>query len=122
MDGATGALISRARCPACQSQDKAVANMFTAILERGSLTKMLAALEGSDGLCFTHLRQVLGKVRDEATGAHLIQMHLEKLERIEADLAEIIRKSDYRHADELPGPEAGAWQRALRMVTGRKAG
>jgi hypothetical protein len=41
-------------------------------------------------------------------------------ERLVAQLSESIRKSDYRHLDEVWGDEAGAWLRGIAALVGAR--
>jgi hypothetical protein len=121
MDGAADALTPRAGCPACQAREKALCIMVSAIVEKGSARKMLPALVKSEGLCFPHLRSVLQASKNTNLCQELITLHLEKWNSVHKHLGEIIRKSDYRFADEVPGKEAGAWRRAVEIASGRKS-
>jgi hypothetical protein len=119
MKKAVRALTPTARCPACQRQEVMRGIIIASIVEKEGARKMLAALDGSDGLCFPHMKLVLQESRDPQVSKKLIDSHLKKYAAIRDDLGEIIRKQDYRFIDEAPGKEAGAWLRALEIGTGR---
>ncbi|MBN2677329.1 MAG: hypothetical protein JXR32_04600 [Anaerolineaceae bacterium] len=119
MDRAAFTLSPKVRCPVCQNQEKMLAIIISSIIEKGSLQKMLDAIGNSEGLCFPHLARVFQEVKDPTICKKLIAIHLDKLNVVHKDLAEIIRKSDYRFVDEGMGKEAGAWKRALEITTGR---
>ncbi len=116
---ASQALSAMARCPACQRQETMRAIIISSIVEKESVKRILGALTESDGLCFLHLQLVLREVKDSETGNQVIKIHLDKYGTIRDDLAEIIRKNDYRFSDEGAGKEADAWIRAMEIGTGR---
>jgi hypothetical protein len=120
MDKAALALTPKARCPVCQQQQRFHTSIISSIIAKSSLREMLTAIEASDGLCIPHLRWVLQEIKDPASCSALINTHLDKWETVKEDLAEIIRKSDYRFVDEGPGKEAHAWLQALEIATGRQ--
>jgi hypothetical protein len=114
------ALSPKARCPVCQRHDIMMAIIISSIIEKESVQAMMVALKESYGLCFPHLKRVLGMTKDTDICIKLIKIHLEKLTTIREDLSELIRKKDYRFAGEGVGKEAGAWLRALEIVNGRR--
>ena len=67
--------------------------------------ELVDALQASDGLCLPHLRLALQSVRNAAACEKLIAVHREKLEALHSDLAELIRKNDYRFMKEGLGKE-----------------
>ena len=79
---------------------------------------MLAAFTRSDGLCLPHLRQVCKQVQDGAVLAELLRVELGKLENLHAELAEYIRKNDYRYIKDGFGREGNAWRRAAGLAAG----
>ena len=42
------------------------------------------------------------------------------MQRLEAQLSELIRKHDYRYKDEKRGAEMTSWQRAAGLVSGEE--
>lgn len=69
------------------------------------------------GFCLPHLRQVTARLRGEAL-ERLLQYQQERWEELRAELAEIVRKNDYRFQGEGFGAERDAWLRAVRAVVG----
>ena len=94
--------------------------IISSIIEKESVLKTLPALIDSEGLCFPHLKRVLGETRDTELCKKLIKIHLDKWIILREDLSELIRKRDYRFANEPAGKETGAWLSALELVTGRR--
>lgn len=80
--------------------------------------ELAAAFAGSDGLCWRHLRMALACVRRPGTFETLVNVQQAAWERLRAELAEFIRKNDYRFRDEAMGPEGDSWMRAIRRVAG----
>jgi hypothetical protein len=50
----------------------------------------------------------------------LRQAQLACLQRLDAQLSELIRKHDYRFKDEAKGPEMVSWKRAAGLVAGEE--
>lgn len=111
-------------CPACVQQQKTVVNMVPflrrAILDPAFYTQFLA----SDGLCLEHFQQSCELKlpgSSELAGdwlAQLRQAQLTILQRLDAQLGELIRKHDYRFRDEAQGNEMLSWRRAASIVAG----
>lgn len=79
---------------------------------------LAAAYGRSDALCWRHLRMALRRVRKPATFELLVAAQRAAWERLGAELAEFIRKNDYRFTHEKMGPEGDSWQRVVRQVAG----
>jgi len=60
----------------------------------------------------------LKEVQDAVTCGKLIAIHREKLEALHTELAELIRKNDYRFMKEGFGKEGDSWLRAVAMMVG----
>jgi hypothetical protein len=67
-----------------------------------------------------HLRLALEAVSDGDAYAVLLAISRKQLEALNAELAEFIRKNDYRFRDEGFGNEGDAWKRALSKISGTK--
>jgi hypothetical protein len=120
---ATAELVSRlgpqAPCPACeQAEEMETIYLDTLIKALVGQQGFLAAYESSDGLCLPHLRQALARLRDEATFEALVNAQRAIWQRLEADLSEFIRKSDYRFRGEPWGTESDAWLRGVAAISG----
>lgn len=112
------AMTPRGPCPACHYRDQYTRSMLeslTILLETPNLSQ---ALEASDGLCLPHLRLALEKSASMGGFAKLILIHHNKLQKLRDELAEFIRKSDYRFMGEGFGAEGNAYQRAMEMLVG----
>jgi hypothetical protein len=112
------ALTPQKRCPACQKRDEMLSIIISSLVESLGQQEMADALQASDGLCLPHLRLALKAVRDVPSCEKLITVHREKLVALCADLAELIRKNDYRFMKEGFGKEGDSWLRAVGMMVG----
>jgi Family of unknown function (DUF6062) len=102
-------------CPACRAQAEAEDRFLSALLATSAADP--AALEGSEGVCLKHVRAAL---RRGGPGAErLLQQTRSAIERLLADLAEVIRKEDYRFRDE---PRTDAERSAPSRAVARAAG
>jgi hypothetical protein len=117
---AVQALTPQARCPACVQEEKStdlyVSELVNAILK----DELYQGFMDSDGLCIPHLRQAFEHVQDDESYEKLLNVHRQKFEVLDQELAELIRKSDYRFHDEGFGHERNAWMRAVHVVVGEK--
>jgi hypothetical protein len=118
VSGSRQALASRAVCPACIQRQESE-RIFCPALGAHLVDEPPAhALQGSDGLCLPHLRRVAPEVRDEGGWLILLDSTRAHLETLQSELAEFIRKNDYRFRSESIDAERDAWQRSVHMVTG----
>lgn len=108
-------------CPACkqkiQAEERYIHNLRQALLD----AEFVTALSASTGLCLDHFRLTSELRSAEVAGnwlQPLRQAQLSCLKRLDAQLAELIRKHDYRFKDEERGDEMKAWQRAAGLVAG----
>lgn len=104
-------------CPECEAEASDTATFSRALaacLEDRSVQQIY---QTGDGLCVIHLEKVLAaaspgvrRFLDEAEGA--------RLSALEEELAEFIRKADYRFSGEGLGTEADAPRRAIAKLSG----
>jgi hypothetical protein len=109
-----------APCPACE-QEQAIAGRALFVLA-GSLgdERLVKALEASDGLCLPHLRQALDYLESGEALDILLTITIAHWQKLRHELAELIRKHDYRFRQEGFGQERDAWRRAVALLTGNK--
>jgi len=105
------------RCEACNFLRETEARYVDALAGALVWPETRKAFEASRGLCVPHMRRLLRRARRpvETAVRMACAAHLEPLT---AELAEIIRKNDYRFRHEEWGPEADAWKRALERWSG----
>lgn len=109
-------LYPTAACPACKSRDSAEERSAWGLLKH--LDHLRPALEASDGLCLRHLVACLEQEGFEAEKAELLTVEKAKLEALQGELQEPVRKFDYRFSHELKGAEADSWCRAMAKISG----
>ncbi|MCI0555704.1 MAG: DUF6062 family protein [Anaerolineae bacterium] len=114
------ALTPRKRCPVCEHRDETTRRVLSVFVEELEKTQMTDALEASDGLCLPHLRLALEHVKESSVCETLLTIHREKLESLNAELGEFIRKNDYQAIKEGFGKEGDAWLRAVSMIAGTR--
>jgi hypothetical protein len=107
-----------AACPVCResSRTEDAYLRHLAAARPGDPVDELAG-DGGVHLCFPHLRRGLAVVPEAADA--LLRTYRSSEERLRRDLAELIRKQDYRfqHEGLTPG-QADAWIRGFRALAG----
>lgn len=106
-------------CPACEQREDVFARSSHELGKSLQDEKMRSALEKSDGLCFPHLTQVLENTQNADDATFLLSLSKSKLEARQAEMAEVIRKSDHQFKDEkITQDEALAWKKVISMISG----
>ena len=104
-------------CIVCHEQEKTTQLVVSALIDGFSEAQLLNALRTSDGLCIPHLRMAFESTHGDAVSEVLRSIHFEKLQSLNNELAEFIRKNDYRFKDEGFGTEGDSWRRAVNKLT-----
>lgn len=108
-------------CPACRLWQEQERLYMTVILQEWQEPTLTAAFAQSNGVCLPHLARLMAH---GATHRHLsacLQAQQDRLQALQADLQEFIRKQDYRFAHESYGPEADSWQRVVAVFVGMRS-
>jgi hypothetical protein len=105
-------------CPACISAAGAEEDYIISFCDYLKDSEFWDKYDASSGLCHAHLIDVLKAVRDEKGRALVMEKELGKLVKLSEQLAEYIRKKDYRFADQGYGDERDSWLRAVEKVSG----
>lgn len=114
------ALEPTATCPACRQVDRLTDEATRAFAPSLANPDFLAAFRAhATGICLPHLRQTLRHAAEAAHVALLLEIQEAKLAAACADMAEVIRKNDYRFKHEEKGPEFEAPARAVEQAAGR---
>jgi hypothetical protein len=108
------------RCPACVIQAQSRQGYVRALLDWLNDADLRKAIEESPGLCVPHLLLALRQAPDARTRKYLVTVHIGKFSDLANDLAEYIRKHDYRLISQGFGKEKGSWLGSVNMMTGRK--
>ena len=120
MEGFLAALAPRKPCPACKQREEITRNTLAGLMKDLLAPELRQALQASEGLCLPHLRRALGAAKDDSTYDILFTIHREKLEKLRNELAEFIRRNDYRMIGEGFGAEGDAWLRAIGTIVGSR--
>lgn len=104
------------KCPACENRDEMTGRVLMELSKHISEPPILAAFKDSQGLCLGHLRQALEHIRQPEKRNALLTIQCDIMQVLRGELAEFIRKNDYRYAGEGFGPERDSWKRAVRMA------
>jgi len=107
----------RAECPACAIRLGAEERYTTTLVEHLGDPQLRSRIEASRGLCLPHLAIVCSKASQEDAG-FLVDQELRHIDGLQAELREVIRKSDYRFNHEGWGDEKDAPGRAMFKVSG----
>jgi hypothetical protein len=112
----TNGLQAQQPCPICTYLADLGAVYVAALLDDLISDEGRAAYERSAGLCLPHL---LAATRRGGSGLPALIEHQSRVwERLEVELNEFARKSDYRFSDETIEAERDAWRRALLLLSG----
>ena len=109
-----------AECPACIYERTMEEVTSRAMLKYLHDDDFVDALRASSGLCLSHFYQALNLVRDSVAFERLIEIERATLAELQGELAEFIRKNDYRFQHEGFGEEGDSWLRAIAQVSGEK--
>jgi hypothetical protein len=102
-------------CPACFWESRADARYSSALAAGLGSEVVRQAIEREVPLCSAHLEAV-ASAAEPADAGWLGRAASAALERLQAELQEIVRKSDYRFRGEPWGEERDAWRRALQRI------
>jgi len=106
-------------CPACLVEEAALERILESLAVALSNPDFVTEFMESNGLCFPHLQQLLPRL-DGKRKANVLGLQQSRLENLKSELAEFIRKSDYRFRDEAIGKEGDSYKRAADMIRGKR--
>lgn len=122
--GAHGILATALRphrpCPVCAERDTTThltVEVFTSALTDETFCQ---AFRTSAGLCLPHLAMTFERVGNARGYENLVDISQVQMNNLRQELAEFIRKNDYRFRDEKIGAEGTAWRRVIGMIVGEK--
>ena len=119
-DALAATLAPQTPCPVCAHESTFAAQYAQTLLRQATPGSALtAAYEASDGLCLLHLRGVLAQAAPGPAPAWLVAAQRAIWSRLNDELEEFLRKSDYRFQKEPFGAERDSWQRAISAVSGQ---
>ena len=105
-------------CPACAHRRMIEDVMLGALLKHIKDEGLDAALVGCGGLCVPHFSRALELVRNDRTLNRLVDLQRRTMGALRDELAEFIRKNDYRFRHEGFGVEGNSWLRAIGIICG----
>jgi hypothetical protein len=104
------------KCPACENRDEMTNRVFLDLSKFITDAPILIAFKSSQGLCIGHLRQALESIRNSEKRNALLNAQSDIMQALRGELAEFIRKNDYRYTGEGFGGEKDSWKRAVKMA------
>jgi hypothetical protein len=112
------ALRSATTCPACLIEESTLERIIDSLTSALRDKEFIAEFKRSSGLCIPHLRRLLPSL-DTDRQAVVLCHQITCLEGLNSELAEFIRKSDYRFRDEVIGKEGDSYKRAADLIQGK---
>jgi DNA-binding transcriptional MerR regulator len=107
-------------CTACV-QEKETSRRYSSALGEAIIQHDFQQLfQKSNGLCLPHLREAIEHSSNQHNLRTLLDLQSEKVTSLRQQLAEFIRKNDYRFRDEAFGEERDSYRRAIEMIAGLK--
>lgn len=107
-------------CPACQSVRFFEERYLEILLDYITEEDFGNQFSRSSGICFPHLTIAVEKYPGHSNLRLIIQRQMSKWESLQEELAEFIRKHDYKYIHEPRGAESDSWKRALEMLVGKR--
>jgi len=114
----TNALEQVKECPACRIEEETLERVLDSLVAALRQTDFVDEFGESGGLCLPHLKRLLPRL-DGKPQAIVLALQCERMEALKGELAEFIRKSDFRFRDEIIGGEGDSYKRAADMIKGK---
>jgi hypothetical protein len=109
-------------CPVCAQTQTTQTDILASLANELSNPAFVTALRASDGLCMPHFLAALHPLKESESFEGLLSIEREKLAALQLELAELIRKNDYRFSEEDWGAEGDSWRRAIQILYGSNKG
>jgi uncharacterized protein DUF6062 len=107
-------------CPVCVVVQEAEVDKVRLLADFIEDPEMVAVYEASSGLCLTHTVK-LCRLLDEPARRRVVALENARIQGLRTELAEVIRKHDYRFHGEPWSEEKTAPSRAVAKVAGERA-
>jgi len=117
---AESALAPRGPCPACEHQALVEEHLLRNLLAHIGEPEFAAEFGASAGLCLPHLRQMLAQKGRAEHKTQVLAIQQAIWGQLQAQLAELIRKHDYRFTAEGLGEEGSSPRRSIEALAGQK--
>jgi hypothetical protein len=108
------------RCPACRLQEQSISLSIELLVNNLEDETLYQALGASDGLCLPHLLRALEQIQTEDQFVKLVTTSVSKIRILRDELAEFLRKSDYRFSKEGFGEKGNAYKRVMELLIGNE--
>jgi hypothetical protein len=109
-------------CPVCAQAQATQKDILASLVKELANPAFVTALRASDGLCMPHFLAALHTLKGSESFEGLLSIEREKLAALQLELAELIRKNDYRFSEEDWGAEGDSWRRAIQILYGSNKG
>jgi hypothetical protein len=113
------ALEPAAACPVCRTEHETLERILDSIAVALRDQDFVIKFKQSGGLCIPHLKRLMPKL-DGKRQITVLSHQRACMESLKGELAEFIRKSDYRFRDEAIGKEGDSYKRAADMIKGKR--
>jgi len=107
-------------CPICKSIEEHEKMAMGVLLDFIDEEAFCQEFEKSSGICLRHLAHVMRTFQEHPNLKLLVEKQLQKYQSLSGELAEFIRKLDYRFSKEPRGSEADSWKRVTEQFAGQK--
>ena len=112
-------LTPQKQCLICESSQESALYAGRALVRMLSFAELQGMYNLSDGVCFSHLRDIVSENHDEPDIMLLLTNTFERLKVLEADVSEFKRKQNWQYRDEnVTESEKAAAQRAVMFFSG----
>ncbi|NPV93253.1 MAG: hypothetical protein HPY50_21030 [Firmicutes bacterium] len=105
-------------CPACKAREETSKTHSDFLMRYISIDEFREMYIKSEGLCLKHFALCIENAENPEDIVFLIDSQLAIWSNLSDELAEHIRKMDYRYSKEPKGPEQDAWIKAIRVTSG----
>lgn len=106
------------KCRVCSMIREVARRYLQALLDLMDKEDGMQLLQQAGGLCLPHLGMAISVAGKDQRLGFVIEAQRQSMESLSQELAEFIRKKDYRYASEPYGREGDSWLRALRLLSG----
>lgn len=117
---AESALRPREACPACEHQARVEEHLLRNLMTHIGAAEFAERFAASAGLCLPHLRQMLEQKGSAEHKAQVLTIQQAIWSALQAQLAEFMRKHDYRFTAEGMGEEGSSPRRSIEALSGQK--
>lgn len=111
---------NKTSCPICKSVEGHEKMAMGVLLDFIDEEAFCQEFEKSSGICLRHLAHIMRTFQEHPNLRLLVKKQLQKYKSLSGELAEFIRKLDYRFSKEPKGSEVDSWRRVIEQLSGQK--